>query len=213
MFGVGPWEILWLAFIAAVIFGAFAGRFRGGLRSYGPTLVLKEFTVAESPTEGTLFKLVGRPSGLFGWFFSILGIDSVTNLTVSNRELSLQSASLSGEVQRLAPLACIASTNCGFLKPIFLLVMSVLFVLLGLVGFGVSRGGSGILLFGLIIALVFFALYSLNKKIVISIETTGGSFMGISFKRSIIENVPVDFEKARQAILALNKHIVDTRIR
>lgn len=49
--------------------------------------------------------------------------------------------------------------------------------------------------------------YWLNKKI-ISIETFGGMTLGLSFKRSVIENVPVDITLATKAIRIINDKVV-----
>ena len=75
-----------------------------------------------------------------------------------------------------------------------------------------SGSGKGIAN-GIIIAAVFVLLYVLLKKIVVSIETSGGSNIGISFARSVIENIPVDIEQAQQVVDAINREITQIQKR
>ena len=51
----------------------------------------------------------------------------------------------------------------------------------------------------------------LSKKMTISFETSGGMVMGLTFKRSVIENVAVDIQKARQAIEIINKNVINSQ--
>ncbi len=64
---------------------------------------------------------------------------------------------------------------------------------------------------GLLIGLLFFIAYWLSKKIAISIQTKGGMIMGLSFKRSVIENIPVDIQKAIQAITIINNNVIESQ--
>jgi hypothetical protein len=68
-----------------------------------------------------------------------------------------------------------------------------------------------VLLLGLIIGGAMLIAYYLSKKIVISLETSGGMVMGLSFKRSVIENVSVDIEQALRAILLVNQKVIEAQ--
>jgi hypothetical protein len=64
------------------------------------------------------------------------------------------------------------------------------------------------ILVGLICGVIFIIAYFLTKKISISLETSEGMQLGLSFKRSIIENVTVDIEQARKVIMIINDNII-----
>lgn len=64
---------------------------------------------------------------------------------------------------------------------------------------------------GLTIGLLFFIMYWLSKKIAISIQTKGGIIMGLIFKRSVIENVPIDIQKSLQAINIINENVIESQ--
>jgi len=210
MFGIGPSELIVIVTIIVVI-GIFS-KFGTGLRVSGPTLVLREFKIDEAATDGLILKIVGRVSGIKAWLLTIMGFDAETTLAVSTKDVSFRSSSLSGEINRLAPFASISSTNCGFYKPISFFILGIIFILLGLIGGIISRQ----LIAGIpaiILGIVFFVIYSLNKKIIISIETKGSSFIGLSFKRSVIENVAVNIDEAKKAIKLVNGKLVSSQLK
>ena len=64
----------------------------------------------------------------------------------------------------------------------------------------------------IILGIIFLIVYALNKKIMISIETKGSSMMGLSFKRSVIENVAVNIEQAKKAIKLVNEKLISSQI-
>jgi len=51
------------------------------------------------------------------------------------------------------------------------------------------------------------------KKMTMFIETSGGLIIGLTFKRSVIENVAVDIIKALKAISILHKKIVESQLK
>jgi len=188
----------------------FFSKFMTGLRVSGPTLVLREFKIDETASEGPILKIVGRASGIMAWLLTVLKFDSETTLSVSSKEISFRSSNLSGEINRLAPLPSISSTNCGYSKPILFLIFGIVFVVMGILS---TVAHIGFLLLGLIVGGIFFFMYSLNKKILISIETKGSSFIGLSFKRSVIENVAVDIEQAKKAIKLVNDMLISSQLK
>jgi hypothetical protein len=68
------------------------------------------------------------------------------------------------------------------------------------------------MLIGLVIGGILLVAYYLSRKIVISIETSGGMVLGLSFKRSVIENVSVDIEQALKAIGILNQKVIGSQV-
>ena len=117
----------------------------------------------------------------------------------------------------------ISSTHCGYAKPVGLLIAGIIFLIggiLSLFGLGNSDpyGRQGVsfeqvllVLFLLGFAFIFLRTYYMSKKIVISLETSGGMFLGIAFKQGIIEKVPVDIDDAMKAIDIVNKYIVKSQ--
>ena len=46
----------------------------------------------------------------------------------------------------------------------------------------------------------------------IAIETKGGNIIGLSFKRSVIENVSVNIDQAKKAIKLINEKLINSQI-
>jgi hypothetical protein len=55
--------------------------------------------------------------------------------------------------------------------------------------------------------LIFLAAYFLSKRLLIQVETSGGRFIGVRFKPSILGQLTVDLAAASQAV-----HIIDSLI-
>lgn len=180
---------------------------RGGLTT-GPVLVLRKFGVNASAPDGVFVEIIGRASGLMGWFLTTIGFDPETSLKVSNNRLSFSSSSLFGQIHQVVPLSGISSTHCGYSKPIGYLILAAA-VVLG----GILNQNGRVFLISLLVGGFFLVRYWLSKNITISIETRGGMTMGLTFKRSVIENVPVDIQKSIEAIEVVNQKVIESQHR
>ena len=177
-----------------------------GLRISGPELVIRRFHIDEA-AEDLNVEIVGRASGITAWFLTVIGIDAETKLLVHKTKISFKSASLSGELHQVVPMASISSTHCAYSKPIFLLFFGIILFIAGLISSQVVNV-SGLLIVGLVIGGIFVLLYFLSKKISIVLETSGGMQLSLSFKRSVIENVSIDLDQALKVIKIINDNIV-----
>jgi len=209
MFGNGLSELIVLA---VVIGGVLALRGRGGIRITGPTLVLRRFKIDEAPSANVLVDIVGRASGITAWLLTVMGFDAETNLKITGEEVSFRSSSLFGQTHQVVPLTSVSSTHCGYSKPLGYLIIGAIFLIGGILS-GVGQRGGGIILIGLIIGGIFLLAYYLSKKIVISLETSGGMVLGLSFKRSVIENVSVDIEQALKVIGIVNQRVIKSQVK
>lgn len=182
----------------------------GGKNSVSATLVLRNFKITESALAGdTLVEIVGRSSGFKAWLLTVMGLSPETTFKVSRTEVSYKGSSLSGETHQIVPLPSVASTHCGYTKSIFSLILGIIIILGGLL---IGTENTSILLLGLVIGGLFIISYWLSKKIIIKIETSGGLMMGIAFKRSVIENVPVNMEQALKVIKIVNEQVVKSQV-
>jgi hypothetical protein len=219
MFGMGAPELIVVAVVVLFIIGGLSRR-GGRSRISGPSLVLRKFNLNEAAPDGLVVDIEGRASGLISWLLTVLGLDAITTLKITGKELSFRSSSLFGQIYQVAPLPNISSTHCGYSKPIGYLVLGVLIGLAGIVASFAQHGGGGLAGGGgmaglplIVIGLVFIIAYFLSKKLAISVETSGGMVMGLTFKRSVIENVPVDIQKALMAIQLINRKIVEAQMK
>ena len=212
MYGAGISELLMIAVVGFILVGGGLLR-RGGLRIAGPTLVLRSFTIDEAPSSNVLIDIVGRASGITAWLLTVIGLDAETTLKVTNKEVSFKSSSVAGQTNQVVPLPSVSSIHCGYSKSIGFLIIGAIIVLFSLVSGLGARDGGPVILVGLIIGGALLVAYYLSKKIVISIETSGGMVLGLSFKRSVIENVSVDMEQALQAIMILNRAVIGSQIK
>lgn len=212
MFGIGFQELIILAVIVFIVVGGgLVRRGGGGIRITGPTLVLRRFKIDEAPLANILVEIVGRASGVTAWLLTVIGFDAETSLKVTDKEITFRSSSLFGQTYQVLPLQSVSSTHCGYSKPIGYFIMGAIFLIGGLLSWLGQRGGNTIILPGLVIGGIFLTAYYLSKKIVISLETNGGMVLGLSFKRSVIENVSIDIEQALKVIRILNQKVIESQ--
>ena len=219
--GIGLQEIILLVVIIFVIAGVALARRGGKIHFTGSTLVLRKFKIDESAPDGVCIEIVGRASGITAWLLTVMGFEAESSLKVTDTNLSFKSSSLSGEFHQVVPMPSISSTHCGYSKPIGYLILGIVFVMIFIIGgfllgcgprYGGGHSGVSITLPALIIGIIFLIVYWLSKKIIISIETSGGLILGLSFKRSVIENISIDTEKALQVIGIVNKKVIKSQI-
>lgn len=170
-----------------------------------PTLVLQKFYVGQAQ-EGNYVNITGRPPGFVALLLNMIGLEGSTTLSVTKNNVRFRNVSLFGETHLFAPLNQIASTECGYTKPIGLLLVGGLLVLFGLSGLFSGDGGA---LFGglvmIVIGGVIAAQYFFRRRITITLETTGGKSFGLAFRRGLVENVDVTLEDAVQVINVVNQ--------
>lgn len=204
MFGFGISEL----FIFLIIIGgisAFSGK-RGALGMSGPVLVLRKFEV--NGTGPAAVVIEGRPSGFIAWLLTTLSLDTLTTLEVTDAKVTFKEASLSGEIHHLVPIAAVSSTHCGFSQPIWLLVFGGVLLILSVLSALGSREPGPALLGGILVALLCLVIFAFQKKIVITIETTGGLVLGLAFKPSAMEHVSINLAKALEAVDRINGILV-----
>lgn len=157
------------------------------IRILGPALVLKQFQT--DPYSGRVY-VVGRQPGFMGWLLSVMGVDANTELTVMPTEVTFRQASLFGETVTVCPVNRIACVSAGYAKPVEYLIIA------------------GATAFTVIIPIVMLILFFLEKRMFIMVQTTGSGSFAIAFKRSIIEGVEVNQEKAKEVMQILHRNIM-----
>lgn len=170
-----------------------------------PALVLQQFTINPMRADG-LVTLVGRPEGIVGWFLTTIGIDTTTTLLITNEYVYITRSSLSGQTRQTAPMHNIASTHCGYATNLLWVILAVM---APLGGFAATLGLSTFwpFLLSVALSLVFVLLFYLSKKLMLAFETNGGLVLGVTFKKGIIENVPVDIDQVTQVIMLFNQQL------
>ena len=203
-------NISYIAF-AVVAYVLYSSR-QGGSSGSGTTQVLRTFKVDENPGDGVYVEIVGRPKGFMAWLLTAIGMDATTTLRVTRKELSIRTASLQGEKREVIPLLQISNTYCSYSKSIWLLAIGVLLALIGLYAIVTSEGfvpKSSI--FEFVAGAIFLAFYWFSKKLTLGVQSNSGHPLGITFVRNVIENVPVDIERASFAIQVINTLVTETR--
>jgi hypothetical protein len=206
--------ILGLINIAVFIAVLFLGIVRWVL-GYARILILTRFEVNDFSRDGVYINIEGRASGFLHWILHLFGLVFHTSLKVNDRELHLKSASAFKIIESIAPLASVSSTNCGYYKPFWMLLVACLLIVNGFVmAFGFSRQ------YGIethytiaaaipywILSVVCLLAYVLSKRIMISFEARGSKTFFLAFRRSVIENVAIDINFANKALIKLNELI------
>jgi len=157
------------------------------IRILGPALVLQQFNT--DPSTGRVF-IVGRQPGFVGWLLAAIGVDAKTELGINPTEVMLRQSSVFGETVTSLPVSRVASVSAGYAKPVEYLILAVLFA------------------WTCIVPLVMLVLFYLEKRVFVWVETVGSGHIAIAFKRSIIEGVTVDEERAKEVVAILQRNIL-----
>ncbi|WP_300725935.1 hypothetical protein [uncultured Bacteroides sp.] len=169
------------------------------------TLVLTKFEYSTNLENETLVTIVGRKSGIVGWLLVKLGLGTETTIVVTKTDLTFKGSSLSGESYSLMTLKNIASSHCGYSKPVALLIIGILLVIVALITMTASVGTGFVIL---IVAAICFVLYYFKKEIRIMVQTKGGGIFGMCFSPSFIENVNVNMEEAKKVVELINSLMI-----
>lgn len=172
----------------------------------GPILVLRRFEVKAEGSPAVLIE--GRPSGLVSWILTSAGLETLTVFMVTDKHIRVRRASLSGESHQVVPTTAVSSTECGYSQPIALFIGAAIAALLSLL-WALYAHSTAVFTVGLFIALACTLVYLLQRKVFITVETTGGDHFGVAFKPSVIEGVNVNLPKALQAVARINAIVSD----
>lgn len=205
-----------LFWMVAIVIGWFVLRTRRNYVS-GTLMVLKRFHIDDSPSARVIVEMDGRASGIISWLLTLLKLKPDLKFAVTNSEVIIHSASLSGTQVTYIPIGKITASVCGYQRSIVAFGFATLFIC----GF-VMQLWSGLLdsavsanaVVGDIIAAIAFLIlagisglvYYLSKKISIAVESMHSH--GVIFKRSVIENVTVDLPEALRVAALINKQIL-----
>lgn len=180
-----------------------------------PTVVLRKFEVNENPAGNTFVEIIGRKAGLISFILTSMGRDTESKLLVTDKEILFQGKTIFSKFYQLIPLQKITSTQTGNNIPLKSLIFSIIFILLGIIIsiWGFIANNAIILITSFIFILVgsiFLVNYGISKSMTLTIITSSGQIVGFNFKRSIIENFPLDPQTAKESILLLNKMVIDS---
>lgn len=215
-FGLGFLNLIQLIvfFILAVV----VWRERKGFVS-GTPIVLKRFRLSQDPAAGAVIEITGRVSGVVSWILTLLRVEPEFQFTATRDSVSIRRESLRGTQHTFVPLSAVTGTNCGYQRSILAFAFAVYFafdcvsyLLVGFLSNNRDEVGTNMgLAFGfLILAGIAALIYFLSKKVGLWIESSLHSH-GLSFKRSVIENVSVELPQALRAIEILNSLVLNAR--
>jgi hypothetical protein len=169
----------------------------------------------QQPDDGLYLRIEGRRGGLISFLLTLLKLSPVTTFKCYNNRIEFTKSSLSGEQLVTIPLAAVTAILSGFAKPISYIVAGVVFILLAIIGpilnsasDGLKVANGGIAITCGAISLLFFLVYILKKDMSISVQNGGDVTYGLVFKRSVVENIPVDIEKVKAAGRLINAMVL-----
>lgn len=158
-------------------------------------LVLKKWHIDSHAENGDAITIVGREGGLLAWILALMGIDPTTSIRVDADRVEFTSVSLSGMESRMLPLQGICSTYYGYYKP----WKAALGILIAMLVIGYSSHSFGMLVLFLLLGLAGAGVYYfLNRTLTLGFVEQSGVVNGIKFKRSVIENVDINAEQAKE---------------
>jgi hypothetical protein len=197
-------EFGWVLGVVAAIFIILAIRNRS--RNL-VALSLSKF-VFNPETENFLI-IEGRKTGFWQWVLVQLKLGNRYQILVNKDQITYSEDSAKGSILLLTPLSKIASTGGGYSKPIGLLITAALLVVFGIIGLFNGDGETVALgVIGILVAALLVVLYHFRKSFFINVQPVSGAVFGLTFKRSIIENVEVDTELIKRGIAFLNEKVI-----
>ena len=174
------------------------------------SLVLTKFYVNEDDPNNIFVSISGRSQGIIAWLLTKLKIYGETTFELNDDCISMNYLSMQGNINHIIPLTCVSSSYCGYTQSIIALILGIFFSIIGffmLLIHSVRLQGLYSLISGIVLLIIFF----FSKRLFITVETKGGMTPGIRFKRSIIGNIPVNFNKAKSVVeIIKNKTIQKT---
>jgi hypothetical protein len=172
------------------------------------TLVLKRFRINPNDKDEPLVDIEGRSGGLISFLLSLIQVDPTTYLRAYNDHIEFRQVGLSGEQSITIPLSAVSGISGGNSKPFKLLVTAGISLLTGLPG--LFNGIPSLFWVGLIISGILCLIYSLKKEMNLHIQNGGDKLWGLTFQRSVIENIPINDVAVKKAIFVINKAVLDT---
>jgi hypothetical protein len=168
-------------------------------------LALQRFELRKQPQQPrfAVVQVVGRRRGVVSFLLTLLGLDATTSLTVTPTSVQCRSASLFGERHHFIPLNRIAVLCAGFHRPLKPLFSAVFVLFLGMMA-AFSTESMWPFLIAVLFGAAFVTIYVLTKSLVVEIYPCGGPPISVAFQPNVIEGVPVDLAKARDAIIVIS---------
>jgi ribosomal protein L40E len=197
---------LWGFIIGFIVVAAFLK----GRKTNSTSLVLTKFYVNENDPNKVFVSISGRGEGVIAWLLTVLKIYGETTFELNDECIAMNYLSMQGNINHIIPLTCVSSSYCGYSQSIMAFIVGIFFSIIGffmLIISSIRVEGFSLFIIGIILIISFF----FSKRLFITVETKGGMTPGIKFKRSIIGNVPVDFNKAKSVVAIIkNKTIQKT---
>jgi hypothetical protein len=205
---------------------------RGTRKKYvsATSLVLESFTTNPAAAPGEPFiHIFGRHKGFISWILTNMGMSSRVEMSVTEKEWTLQEGSLAGMSLISVPLKRIRATICGYQRSILAFafavffalnatwfLLSAVFIYLGASSkyteadweVAATHASSALYAtFGWLVACgIAMIIYHASKRVAFGVEAGQYSgFSGIAFKRSFIGNTAIDLDAAEEATALLNR--------
>ena len=181
------------------------------------SFVLKKFILEPNNVNGNIVTIVARKSGIIAWLLThLFKISPETSLLATTKDVRFKYQKISREDNALITMKSgISNIYCQFKRPIWALVISVIFLLLNIntialmINDGIAEQGEVIAAsFGLLIpSIILFLVFYFGKSISIIIESHGTKHR-IKFKPALIEGEDVNIERARDVVKVIQDQII-----
>lgn len=200
-------QILGALFVYRIFLGFAMAIFSGfgGL----PVRVLQKFKINKSAKGNPLIRVAGRAEGLISFILTIMGLSDQTHFELFDDRIFYRKNSLSLQIVNTVMLDHVNYTICTLYQPIWTLIIGGLLLIASFFSLlAVAFVGSlPAFIFGLLAVFSAYFFWT-NRFLVMGIKTSSGDTFGIVFKRSIIENIEVDFGKVRNAMRLVDEKIL-----
>jgi hypothetical protein len=185
------------------------------LNRAGPAFAIQQMRI--EPDAEKLLLLHGRPTGLQAWLFTRLGLEADARLELTEHDIRIERQSLKGFELFYAPTHDLSSSECEYYRAISFVMIAASLLIGGYLQLitawqvddpyqrqdALALAGTSTMLAS-VVALVAYWLFEISKRIIVSVETSGGEHKSIGLKRNVIDNVTVGLPESIKAIELLN---------
>lgn len=162
-------------------------------------LVVKSLFVSSIPrVDGVYIEILARQSGLTGWLFAKLKMDSNLEMRVKYSKIEYMSSSLFGFDRVVLPIESVSSVFFGSTRP-WKQALSVLFLFF-LGAFFAADAGYTVWVIVLVLVGFGAALFALmfNRQRTIGFTDASGKNYDVTLARSVIEGQEIDAKKLEE---------------
>lgn len=184
----------------------------GAAKEALPILLMLKYQFNNQPKheDDPILIMSGRTPGFIGRILNSMGLLTISQLTITQRELKVEVSSLEGNTYFVAPLAQLTTSDLTLQKSIFYLYLAGIIMLGFAVAVLVKMATLPIVLGCLAVSLFLVFLYWNSKRFIVAFSTSEmNEVYGLGFESTMMAGVSVQYNNLLKDIQYINWIIVN----